>query len=178
MKVKISTDVKEGSPLLGENPLPVFRDREHHSPETFLHDSMEERHKRLVGYECSRRILPYRMQDRYGRARAPMVLKTAVLENEHLAATFYVDYGGRLTSLYDKDKKRELVYNNAVFQPGNLAIRDAWLSTGIEFNCSRSLMTRDRNSYACTSMSAAREFSTRWTSISPPAANSYIFTLK
>jgi tetratricopeptide (TPR) repeat protein len=136
MKVKITEVIKEGSPILPENPLPVFRDRDHNFPEKKLHESLEERHKHLVGYECSRRVLPYRMQDRYGRDRIPLSIKTAVLENEHLRAEFYVEYGGRLTSLYDKDNNKELVKNNPVFQPGNLAIRDAWLATGIEFNCS------------------------------------------
>lgn len=137
MKVTVTTDIKDGAPLLGENPLPVFRDRNHHTTPAKYHESMEERHQKLVGYDCATRILPYRMQDRYGRARAPMPLKIVVLENEHLRAKFYVDYGGRLTSLYDKDHNKELVKNNPVFQPGNLAIRDAWLATGIEFNCSQ-----------------------------------------
>lgn len=137
MKLKIFTDVKDGAPLEGENPLPVFRDRQHHTPERPIHESMKEQHRKLIGYECGNRVLPYRMQDRYGRRRAPMGMKAAVLENEHLKAVFYLDYGGRLTSLYDKDHQKELVHNNPVIQPGNLAIRDAWLSTGIEFNCSQ-----------------------------------------
>lgn len=137
MKLRLFTDVKDGAPLEGENPLPIFRDRQHHHPARPVHESMQEQHKKLMGYACANRILPYRMQDRYGRKRAPMGLKSAVLENEHMRAVFYLEYGGRLTSLYDKDNDRELVHNNPVFQPGNLAIRDAWLSTGIEFNCSQ-----------------------------------------
>ncbi|MEA4823909.1 MAG: DUF5107 domain-containing protein [Clostridiaceae bacterium] len=137
MSVTIRPDYKNGAPLEGENPLPVFRDRKHSWEPAAFHPSMTERHRKLVGYECANRILPYRMQDRYGRARAPMGIKSIVLENENLRAVFYPEYGGRLTSLYDKVSERELVHNNPVFQPGNLAIRDAWLSTGIEFNCSQ-----------------------------------------
>ncbi|MBE6928815.1 MAG: DUF5107 domain-containing protein [Ruminococcaceae bacterium] len=137
MKLRLYTDVKDGAPLEGENPLPIFRDRQHHHTPKLVHESMKEQHRKLMGYECGNRFLPYRMQDRYGRKRAPMGLKSAVLENEHMRAVFYLEYGGRLTSLFDKDNNRELVHNNPVFQPGNLAIRDAWLSTGIEFNCSQ-----------------------------------------
>ncbi len=135
--ITIRPDYKPGAPLEGENPLPVFRDRKHSWEPTAYHPSMTERHRKLVGYECGRRILPYRMQDRYGRGREPMGIKSIVLENENLRAVFYPEYGGRLTSLYDKIREKELVHNNPVFQPGNLAIRDAWLSTGIEFNCSQ-----------------------------------------
>lgn len=137
MSVTVRPDYKPGAPLRGENPLPVFRDRKHHNTPAAFHPSMEERHRRLVGYECNTRILPYRVQDRYGRERVPVPLKAAVLENDRLRAVFYPEYGGRLTSLFDKVKNRELVHNNPVFQPGNLAIRNAWLSTGIEFNCSQ-----------------------------------------
>lgn len=137
MSLYIRPDYKPGAPLEGENPLPVFRDRNHHHNPTAFHPSMEERHRKLVGYECANRILPYRMQDRYGRKRAPMGLKSIVLENENLRAVFYPEYGGRLTSLFDKVRNKELLHNNPVFQPRNLAIRDAWLSTGIEFNCSQ-----------------------------------------
>lgn len=137
MKVTVGVEYKNGAPVGGTNPLPRFRDRNHHYPERKLHPTMKEQHSQLVGYECATRILPYRMQDRYGRKRAPMAIKTITLENERLRAVFFPEYGGRLTSLFDKQMNKELVHNNPVFQPGNLAIRDAWLSTGIEFNCSQ-----------------------------------------
>lgn len=44
------------------------------------------------------------------------------------------ELGGRLWSLYDKDNKHELLYVNPVFQPGNLGLRNAWFSGGVEFN--------------------------------------------
>ena len=137
MKVTVGVEYKKTAPLGGTNPLPVFRDRNHHSAEKKIHPSMQDRHKELIGYECGTRILPYRMQDRYGRDRTPMGVKTITLENERLRAVFFPEYGGRLTSLFDKKMNKELVHNNPVIQPGNLAIRDAWLSTGIEFNCSQ-----------------------------------------
>ena len=42
--------------------------------------------------------------------------------------------GGRLVSLFYKPENRELLHVNPVFQPANLAIRNAWFSGGIEWN--------------------------------------------
>ena len=137
MKVTVGVAFKNAAPLGGTNPLPRFRDRNHHYSEKKLHPSMKEQHSQLIGYECNPRILPYRMQDRYTRERTLRGIKTITLENERLRAVFFPEYGGRLTSLFDKKYNKELVHNNPVVQPGNLAIRNAWLSTGIEFNCSQ-----------------------------------------
>jgi hypothetical protein len=81
-------------------------------------------------------ILPYRLQDQYDRRRTPRAFKTAVLENRHLRATFLFEVGGRLWSLIDKRANRELLYVNPVFQPANLAVRDAWFTGGVEWNIS------------------------------------------
>ncbi len=87
--IRVQPDFKRGAPLEGENPLPVFRDRKHSWDPKAFHPSMTEKHRKLVGYECGTRILPYRMQDRYGRGRTPMGIKSIVLENENLRAVFY-----------------------------------------------------------------------------------------
>lgn len=86
------------------------------------------RRGRLRGY------LPYTMQDAYGRDRQLRAIRTAVLENELLRATFLLDFGGRLWSLYHKQAQRELLHNNPVLQPANLAIRNAWFAGGVEWN--------------------------------------------
>ncbi len=80
-------------------------------------------------------ILPYTFQDNYTRNKTVKEIEVAVLENSHIIATFIPRLGGRLWSLYDKDACRELLHKNPVFQPANLAIRNAWFSGGIEFNC-------------------------------------------
>lgn len=79
-------------------------------------------------------IHPYLIQDGYGRERVPAPMRVAVLENEHLRAEFALDLGGRLVRLFDKATGRDLVYRNAIFQPANLALRDAWFSGGAEWN--------------------------------------------
>jgi hypothetical protein len=53
-----------------------------------------------------------------------------VLENDILKATFMPVSGGRLWSLYHKPEQRELLNRNPVFQPANLANRNAWFSGG------------------------------------------------
>lgn len=74
------------------------------------------------------------MQDKYSRKRIPMKIKLCTLENRFLKASFMPEYGGRLYSLFDKMNGRELLMKNPVFQPANLAIRNAWFSGGIEWN--------------------------------------------
>jgi hypothetical protein len=79
-------------------------------------------------------LLPYTMQDSYTRERAPRELPTLVLENEILTATFLPGYGGRLWSLVHRPTGRELLHRNPILQPANLALRDAWLAGGVEWN--------------------------------------------
>lgn len=79
-------------------------------------------------------LLPYTPQESYDRHQAINEMPTIVLENSFMRATVYPRYGGRLASLYDKRAGRELLYDNPVFQPANLAIRNAWFSGGVEWN--------------------------------------------
>ena len=78
--------------------------------------------------------LPYTVQDGYERQLQPAEFRTAVLENEILRATFLLEFGGRLWSLFHKPSGRELLEVNKVFQLANLAIRNAWFSSGVEWN--------------------------------------------
>jgi hypothetical protein len=79
-------------------------------------------------------LLPYRHRSLYGRSRASKEVRTAVLENDRLRAVFLPDFGGRLWSLFDKAADRELLYRNDCMQFGNLALRNAWFSGGVEWN--------------------------------------------
>jgi tetratricopeptide (TPR) repeat protein len=79
-------------------------------------------------------LLPYLRQDDYSRCKKDAALPVAVLENDCLRATFVPSLGGRLWSLYDKIQQKELLHANPVFQPANLALRNAWFSGGIEWN--------------------------------------------
>jgi len=122
-----------GAPLGEENPLPFFRDPSIHR-EIKVHEPFPAEKKAYLGWETAFRVLPYRMQDQYSRRREPLSFRSIVLENEFLKATFAPELGGRLLSLIFKPFERELLHRNPVFQPANLAIRNAWFSGGIEWN--------------------------------------------
>ena len=78
--------------------------------------------------------LPYAVQDGYTRQKSHRNFRVAVLENDRLRATVMLEHGGRLRSLYSKEFERELLFANPVFQPANLAIRNAWFCGGVEWN--------------------------------------------
>ena len=119
-----------GADIGGVNPLPIFRKR------GVSKDKYEEGFpaQLTVGLGQVRPVLPYLMQDRYNRERKLLSLKSFTLENEYLKVIVLPELGGRIHSIYDKVLKRELLFANPVIQPGNLAIRNAWLSGGIEWN--------------------------------------------
>ncbi len=125
--------IMPGVRLGDENPLPHFRDRST-DRHVAVHSSMPAEKCYLLGWETGFRVLPYRMQDNYTRQRTPITYQSIVLENETLKATFLPALGGRLLSLIHKPLNRELLSRNPVFQPANLAIRNAWFSGGIEWN--------------------------------------------
>jgi len=122
-----------GARLEEENPLPFFRDP-HVDQRVNVRDSLPADKRHWLGWQTGLRVLPYRMQDRYTRQREPLTFCSIVLENEILKVTFLPELGGRLISLVHKPLERELLARNPVFQPANLAIRNAWFSGGIEWN--------------------------------------------
>lgn len=121
--------------LGAENPLPYFRD-ERDDWEIKLADNVPEEERRHFGRALANRVLPFRMQDGYTRKRRTRAFRTVILENEFLRARFAPELGGRLLSLVDKTEGRELLERNPVFQPCNVAIRNAWISGGVEWNTS------------------------------------------
>ena len=89
----------------------------------------------FLNYGGLRSAFPYKSQDCYSRALTCDGLDAVVLENDHLRASFIPELGGKLWSLYDKDAGRELLFANTVFRPAYLALRNAWASGGVEWNC-------------------------------------------
>lgn len=122
-----------GARLGEENPLPFFRDPAVHQKIKIIEPFPPEKQAHL-GWETAFRVLPYRMQDQYTREKEAVTFRAVVLENEFLRASFLPEVGGRLVSLIYKPRDRELLHRNPVFQPANLAIRNAWFSGGIEWN--------------------------------------------
>jgi hypothetical protein len=78
--------------------------------------------------------LPCLNQDGYDRALVDRTFPALVLENDHLRAIVLPSLGGRLYSLVHKASGDELLYRNPVFQPANLALRNAWWAGGVEWN--------------------------------------------
>ncbi len=112
---------------------PTFRQKSLDLPA--IHDgSLTAEDLHLYGKDCGERILPYTMQESYSRANDELCVKSVVMENDFLRATFLPSYGARLVSLYSKTEQRELLFVNSVMRPGNIANRNAWISGGIEWN--------------------------------------------
>ena len=117
-----------------ENPMPDIKNVSYIHAGYELTPAIQEDEKRYLGKGMISTMLPYTLQDSYDRRKQPRDFTAAVLENQHLRAVFLPELGGRLWSLFDKDLQRELLYVNPVFQPGNLGLRNAWFSGGVEFN--------------------------------------------
>ncbi|GAA1963524.1 DUF5107 domain-containing protein [Kitasatospora viridis] len=122
------------------------------SPYTAGGTGIDEEMRRGLAYGAPHSLLPYTRQDRYDRDRATRELPCVVLENEHLTAVLLPALGGRLWSLTDRRTGRELLHRNPVLQPANLALRDAWLAGGVEWN----LGTTGHWPLTCEPLHAAR----------------------
>lgn len=133
-ELRIESWTMPAADLGSENPLPSLRAAEElHAVEEAV-GIPDEMVKNLAYGGHPPSILPYTMQDGYNRRRQPRDFQVAVLENEFLRATFLLELGGRMWSLVHKPSGRELLDVNPVFQPANLAIRNAWFSGGVEWN--------------------------------------------
>lgn len=121
------------APLNGESSVPPIAGMNNVQHKT--HTELDEDDELFVGYGFVKTSYPYRLQDMYDRELQDTEVESIVLENDYLKARFLPQYGGRLWSLYDKIANKNLVFENPVIRPCNLAIRNAWLSGGVEWNC-------------------------------------------
>lgn len=134
-----------------ENPMPDIKNVSYIHAGFEMTDRICEDEKTYLGKGMIPTLLPYKLQDGYDRTKREMSFKAAVVENKHIRAVFLPELGGRLWSLYDKDEERELLYVNPVFQPGNLGLRNAWFSGGVEFNVG----IKGHNPLTCSKLYAA-----------------------
>jgi len=116
------------------NPLPQFRLTRRADGSVQPHPSLSPEETAGVFAWGSHPILPYLLQDDYDRSQAAGELPTLHIENDALRLTVYPTLGGRLASLYDRQAGREVLFDNPVFQPANLAVLNAWFSGGVEWN--------------------------------------------
>ena len=110
------------------NPNPDFKNIDYIHAGYRVTENVSSEETEYFGKGMISTILPYMVQDNYNRERKEKNLNSVVMENDYLKAVFLPELGGRLWSLWDKMLNRELLYVNSVFQPANLAIRNAWFS--------------------------------------------------
>jgi hypothetical protein len=116
------------------NPMPDIRNVSYIHTGYEITDKVEHEECKYLGKGMIPTLLPYQLQDGYSREKRPRDFNAAIVENDHLRAIFLPELGGRLWSIFDKDHQKELLYVNPVFQAGNLGLRNAWFSGGVEFN--------------------------------------------
>lgn len=153
MSVKFEKIVIPSADFHGVSSLPPLAAMS--NAQNLQHSYLDEDDEVFFQYGFLQSIFPYRLQDMYDRKLENREYNSAVLENAYLRAVFLPDFGGRLWSLYDKKAGKDLLYENTVIRPCNLALRNAWISGGIEFNCGmvgHSPFTCDRVFMAQTSL--------------------------
>ena len=117
------------------NPLPSLdSDADVHGSVAVDKSTISSEEAKYMGWAKVHSILPYTIQDGYNRTKRTRNFRAFVLENKYLKATVLPQLGGRLWSLVDKITGKELLHTNPVFQPCNLALRNAWFSGGVEWN--------------------------------------------
>lgn len=132
MSLKFTTEKFNASDFSKTSSLPplTVMDNVQNMTASFL----EEDDELFVGFGKVNTCFPYKMQNMYSSELTETTFRVAVLENEYLKATFLPDMGGRLWSLYDKKAGKDLLYKNKAIRPRNLAVRNAWVAGGIEYN--------------------------------------------
>ena len=123
-----------GAPVGEENPMPDLKNVSYIHAGFQTTENVSAADKKYFGAGKIDTLLPYLSQDNYTRDRRPVQYRAAILENEFLKAVFLPDFGGRLWSLVHKPSGRELLYKNEIVQPCNLALRNAWIAGGVEWN--------------------------------------------
>ncbi len=132
--ITVETLTLPAAGLGAPNPLPDIKNN------TYIHaaigttENITPEEAKNIGRGMIPTLLPYLVQDGYDRDKRPRSFTLVVLENDHLRAEFLPQLGARLRRLYDKHTGEELLNVNPVFQPCNLALRNAWFSGGVEFN--------------------------------------------
>ncbi len=133
MSMKIMEALMPSAHFNGESTLPSIYEMS--NVQGLTRSALDEDDELFVGYGFLASLFPYRMQDLYDRSTDLTPYTAVVFENKYLKATFIPGLGGRMWSLYDKQAGKDLLYKNPVVRPCNLAVRNAWLAGGIEFNC-------------------------------------------
>ncbi len=147
-ELRLENKIIPGVDISGECPLPAMQNTLSFNMKYDVGEDAE----LFLNFGLRPNAMPSKLQDRYNSELTPRVWKTAVLENDYLKATFLPELGGKLWSLYDKINNRDLLTENPVVKPGNLAICNAWCSGGVEWN----IGTRGHHVRTCRTMFMAK----------------------
>ena len=77
---------------------------------------------------------PYHKFDKFGTEPKDKSWKVIELENDYLKVIVFPEIGGKVWSVYDKSKGKDVFYDNKVVKFREIAMRGPWTSGGIEFN--------------------------------------------
>lgn len=116
-----------------ESTLPMLYEVD--TKDDYMKSDLPEGDGLYLRYAFLKSAFPYCAQDNYSREFNGEKLEGVVLENKYLKATFVPSVGGKLWSLFDKVEGKELLFKNTVARPAYFAVRNAWCSGGVEFNC-------------------------------------------
>lgn len=64
--------------------------------------------------------LPYLTQDLWGCEREEEEIDVYTLETDDLSVTITPQYAGKIWSMFDKQRNKDLLYNNKAHQPANI----------------------------------------------------------
>lgn len=78
-------------------------------------------------YPFTTYLYPFRPDD-----PKPRAWRAVFLENEYLKLTYLPELGGRIFSVYDKLRGREMFYRNDVIKPAHYNPRNTWPQSGFE----------------------------------------------
>ena len=92
-----------------ENTLPDIHGNAYIRSRIRVSDRVPAEDRKYINQGMIPTLLPYSIQDGYDRAETPRDFDAAILENEAMRAVFLPSLGGRLWSLYDKKRDRELL---------------------------------------------------------------------
>jgi len=77
---------------------------------------------------------PYTGLNNFDNKPVPVDYESIVLENEYLKMRVIPSLGARMYDLYDKIHRVHVFHYNEIIRPTMIALRGAWVATGIEFN--------------------------------------------
>ncbi|WP_432476155.1 DUF5107 domain-containing protein [Nocardioides sp. GXQ0305] len=130
----IRTTVELAAASLGEpSPLPRLTPLRT-LPRTDMGDGVPDDLQERARFGRLASPLPYRVLSGYDRVPVPRRFDAIELDNGLLRALVLPGLGGRVWSLHDHGRDRELLFVNPVVQYANFALTDAWVAGGIEWN--------------------------------------------